>query len=150
VAVKPNEWCYLARVHTDLRLNFEVYASWDYVRLASEGSQGTPVMFEKHPSGEGFSIKMAAANYADHIYFATDSKGWVYLDKKEKATSYSLYEFTERGTTELATPIWCIRNDGTMGYFKIDDNKDKRWLTTDGYDLGGGNSSRTLFEFIRA
>ncbi|QDZ82729.1 hypothetical protein [Priestia megaterium] len=142
---------YLTPTHSNRRLTYEVYSNWDYVKLASEGQNGTSITFEPDPSGDGYFLKMNASNYADHVYFTTDSKGWVYLDKKEKASRYYVDRFAVKNEA-AATPIQDIAGVRTNNmFFKLLERQGKLWLSTDGYkDPQTGDIDRNIMEFIRA
>ncbi|MCM3645049.1 hypothetical protein M4D68_28555 [Priestia aryabhattai] len=115
---------YLYKVHTDKRLGYEVYASWDYIRLASHTGGGSPVVFEKDPNNPStYYIRMTESNYSDHVYFTKNSKGWVYLDKKSEASRFEFF-LDAWGRISIA------HHNG--GDFLLHDRGGKNWLLTDG------------------
>ncbi|MBY0214551.1 hypothetical protein ABFY54_29545 [Priestia megaterium] len=120
---------YLYKVHTDKRLGYEVYGSWDYVRLASHTDGGTPVVFEKDPENSSqYYIRMTECNYGGHYYLTRDSKGWIYLDKKAEASRFCFF-LDAWGRIKL----WHYHGDENNRNFKLHYRGGKNWLSTDGY-----------------
>ncbi|MED4002264.1 hypothetical protein [Priestia aryabhattai] len=134
---------YLYKVHTDKRLGYEVHASWDYIRLASKAGVGSPVVFEEDPNNPGtYYIRMTESNYSDHVYFTEDSKGWVYLDKKSKASRFVFF-------LDAWGRISISHHNG--GSFLLHDRGGKNWLSTDGGSAKYENHhSRDLFQLEKA
>ncbi|CAH0325032.1 hypothetical protein [Priestia megaterium] len=120
---------YLYKANKDRHLGYEVYSSWDYVRLASHSDGGTPVVFEKDPENSSqYYIRMTESNYSDHVYLTRDSKGWVYLDKKANASRFCFF-LDAWGRIKF----WHYGGDEDNLNFKLHDRGGKNWLSTDGY-----------------
>jgi hypothetical protein len=111
------------------RLGYEVYSSWDHVRLASQDKGGTPVVFEKDPNNsEQYYIRMTESNYSNHNYFTRDSKGWVYLDTKSNASRFCFF-LDAWGRIK----VWHYGGNPDKLNFKLHERGGQNWLSTDGY-----------------
>ncbi|MGG0550356.1 hypothetical protein ABE049_19235 [Priestia megaterium] len=120
---------YLCPVNTDEGLGYEVYASYDYVRLTNQPGKGTPVIFEKLPGDgnlyESYHIRMTESNYAGYNYFSGSNKGWIYLAQEKNASEFIISYNDDTGISMR------IAGAKGMGYLKAKLGKGRTWLTSD-------------------
>lgn len=135
---------YLCPVGTDKGLGYEVYASYDYVRLTNKPGERTPVVFEEvendpaYPAYPAYHIRMTKNNYAGYNYFSCSNKGWIYLDQKKKASKFVL-TYKKDGIV-----IWLDEDNKPRGYFKAHYRSGRTWLASD------SRFAHDLYTFIPA
>ncbi|MGR6342650.1 hypothetical protein ACU5CE_33465 [Priestia megaterium] len=129
-----NKSYYLVTPHTGRGLTYEVYASYDYVRVTdNDNDHGCSVTFEPvDPKNSlSYKIRMNGSHWPGSPYLTISGKGWVYLDTKENATEWLIENLYEGGLARMYE-AGLERDERFLSYVRKDGSKN--WLETTHYE----------------
>ncbi|WP_242319066.1 hypothetical protein [Bacillus cereus group sp. BfR-BA-01349] len=122
--LKPNKPYYIVDTHTGLGLGCEVYMRYDYVREVNNRGSSFIFEFEDEEYPITCKIRLNGGHWSGYNYLTLSRKGWVYLDKKEKATIWLLDDNFGAGLLKI-TEAGLKRKNRHLGYIQ---KKNKKWL----------------------
>lgn len=130
IQLDTNKSYYLVDVHSGKGLSYEVYSNYDYIREVD--GPGTKIKLE-HVEGASYKIKMTASHWDGYTYFTRSGQSWIYLDKKENASTWCLTDTTDFfGISD--SNVFAIFQVGQIEerYWTYFSKGSKKWLGTDG------------------
>ena len=125
-----NKSYYLVDQHSGKGLSYEVYSNYDYVREVD--GNGTKIKFED-AGNASYRIKMTSSHWDNYTYFTRSGKNWIYLDTKEKSSTWHVSDTTSFFGISSSDAA-CVYQSGQLDphYWTYFEKGSKKWLGTDG------------------